>query len=240
MLTCTHVLPAGDVRVTVVHLGATTTAAVELSVPVAEDGSGDLTVLRLAEPVPRAVVAPPRSPIALSDHDFVVHGFTRGFLAEARGRLGGRVGPGWVQMDDVRGFGHVVDRGFSGAPVWDDTIGAVVGIVVAAQKSAGAGYLIPVAEIVRMWPAAREFTGWRLDLDEASGTAALSIATLLHRLAAGPGRRVVVGTRVGARGSATNVPLNRLGNLSLSRGPCGSSRARTGVCCWSACRPACV
>ncbi|QFZ19878.1 P-loop NTPase family protein [Saccharothrix syringae] len=169
VLTCDHVVPVDRVRVVLVHAGHESAAAVEFRAPVTGDGRGDLAVLRLDAPAD-ATAAPLRAPRALADHGYLVQGFAGGHHAEARGRLGGRVGPGWVQMDDARGFGHVLDRGFSGAPVWDDEVGAVVGLVVAAHRPARGGYLLPVDEVVRWWPAAAAFTGWRLDLDDAFAT----------------------------------------------------------------------
>ncbi|MFI9816230.1 S1 family peptidase [Saccharothrix variisporea] len=348
VLTCDHVVPTDTVTATLVHHGWSGAANVVFRAPVAADESGDIAVLRLSSPVPDAVVAPLRAPAALADHPYVVQGFAQGRHAEARGRLGGRITPGWVQMNGAEG--HVVDRGFSGAPVWDSVAEAVVGIVVMAQKSVRAGALLPVEEVVRLWPDAAAHVGWRVDpddthwlprargvephdptdewhfvgrhralhdlatylsgpgdgrvravigspgsgksavvartvvladraarhlvpadslspdvalpppgsvtvavhargktlsqvvqaiadgaeveatdpvelvrrcgpvsvvvdaLDEATGDAPLAIATMLHRLATNPTRHVIVGTRVGARNSPTNLLLTRLGN----------------------------
>lgn len=160
VLTCAHVLPADEV--TLVHRGTRVAAAPEF-----RDEDGDVAVLRLAAPVD-AVCAPLRAPTALIDHPYVVQGFAGGVHTESRGRLGGRVAPGWVQMEHTSG--RALDRGFSGAPVWDDAVGAVVGIVVAAHRAVGGGNLIPVDEIARRWPPVTAFTGWRVDLDDAFDT----------------------------------------------------------------------
>ncbi|MEU4807194.1 serine protease [Actinosynnema sp. NPDC023587] len=165
VLTCAHVVPHDSVDVTLVHLGVTLAASVEFRDPV-EDG--DLAVLRLATPVPGAVCAPLRAPTAMSDHTYLVQGFAGGHHTESRGRIGGRVGPGWVQLEHTSG--HPIARGFSGAPVWDDDVRAVVGIIVTAHKAVGGGNLIPVDEIVRRWPSAATYTGWRVDLDDAFDT----------------------------------------------------------------------
>lgn len=162
VLTCSHVVPHDSVDVVLVQLGLTVAASVEF-----RDDDGDLAVLRLVTPV-SVVCAPLRAPTALSDHTYVVQGFAGGHHTESRGRLGGRVGPGWVQLEHTSG--HRIDRGFSGAPVWDDTLQAVVGIVVTAHKAVGGGNLIPVEEIVRLWPSAALYTGWRVDLDDAFDT----------------------------------------------------------------------
>ena len=39
-------------------------------------------------------------------------------------------------MEDVKAEGYRVERGFSGAPVWDDILGGVVGMVVAEDAKA--------------------------------------------------------------------------------------------------------
>lgn len=93
------------------------------------------------------------------DDPYLVQGFAGGHHTESRGRLGGRVGPGWVQLEHTSG--HRIDRGFSGAPVWDDVLRAVVGIVVTAHAAVDGGNLVPVEEITRRWPPAAGFTGWR-------------------------------------------------------------------------------
>ncbi|MGW4114879.1 trypsin-like peptidase domain-containing protein [Actinosynnema sp. NPDC004786] len=165
VLTCAHVVPDDHVHVALVHLGVEVAATVEFRDPVEE---GDLAVLRLAAPVPGAVRAPLRAPAALGDHPYVVQGFAGGHHTESRGRLGGRVGPNWVQLEHTSG--HRIDRGFSGAPVWDDVLHAVVGIVVTAHPAVGGGNLVPVEEIVRRWPPAADHTGWRVDLDDAFDT----------------------------------------------------------------------
>ncbi|MEU5691594.1 hypothetical protein [Actinosynnema sp. NPDC020468] len=171
VLTCHQVVSRvarPDLRAELVHVGHTSDAEVEVEVPIRDDdGGGDLAVLRLAEPVPRPVVAPLRRPVAWADHPYVVQGFARGHV-ESRGTLGGWVGPGWVQLNGSSG--HVLDAGFAGAPVWDDVVGGVVGLVVAADKPVGGGHLLPVEEIVRLWPGAAGYVGWRLDLDDAYDT----------------------------------------------------------------------
>ncbi|MER5268460.1 trypsin-like peptidase domain-containing protein [Actinosynnema sp. NPDC002837] len=162
VITCSHVVPHHRVDVTLVHAGVTVAASVEF-----RDDDGDLAVLRLDRPVD-AVCAPLRAPPALSDHPYVVQGFAGGHHTESRGRLGGRVGPGWAQLEHTSG--HRIDRGFSGAPVWDDVLRAVVGIVVTAHQAVGGGAMIPVEEITRRWPPGAGFTGWRVDLDDAFDT----------------------------------------------------------------------
>jgi hypothetical protein len=72
-------------------------------------------------------------------------------------------------MDDPGVSGFAVDHGFSGAPVWDETAEAVVGMVIARENDAKlrVGQMIPFAEVARLWPDLREWLGFRLDLDDS-------------------------------------------------------------------------
>lgn len=49
------------------------------------------------------------------------------------GTFRGPTGEGWVQLSRNDGEGMYVKRGFSGSPVWDDELGAAVGMMVAAE-----------------------------------------------------------------------------------------------------------
>lgn len=67
-------------------------------------------------------------------------------------------GPGnsgtWVQMTSLVTNGGHVERGFSGAGVWDAAAKAVIGWVVAADRRQGAdvAWMIPVEDAARLWP----------------------------------------------------------------------------------------
>jgi hypothetical protein len=183
VLTCAHVVaaalgtdfrfaecPPGAVAVTLPHARVSATGRVESWTPVAADGGGDVAVIRLDTGVD-ATPAPLSIPRMLAGHRYVIQGFPdeRSYPAEATGRLGGGVGPQWVQMDEPDPSGFAVDHGFSGAPVWDETAEAVVGMVVARENdpSLRVGQMIPFAEVARLWPDLREWVGFRLDLDDA-------------------------------------------------------------------------
>lgn len=129
--------------------------------------SGDATVLRLAERValtPAPLVCPP----SLHGHQFWTHGFPCGQLAleRVRGRLGGARGPNgaWIRIEPDGAEEWASDPGFSGAPVFAPTVGAVVGIV------ARDGHLLPVSYLRELWPWLEEWVGWRLDLDPSLAT----------------------------------------------------------------------
>ncbi|SMD26488.1 serine protease, partial [Kibdelosporangium aridum] len=136
--------------------------------PIAEDLSGDAAVLRLAEPVV-ATAAPLAFPSSVLGHRFSVHGFPSGDSAAryVTGRLGGASGPtgDWLQLDADSGVGWAVERGFSGAPVFDHDVGAVVGIVVMTDAHRS-GHMLPMSALRSWWP-------WLLDrrVEDASWTA---------------------------------------------------------------------
>jgi WD40 repeat protein len=172
ILTCAHVVeqvlgnPAGQpaapvagvaVDFPLVAPGQRYSANVVVWHPAQADGTGDIAGLRLTSAPPQGAKAA-RLVIAA---DLWGHSFrTFGFPARhddgvwASGRLLGRQGTGWVQLEDVKETGFRVERGFSGAPVWDDELQGVVGMAVAAEArdQVRAGYLTPAEALIRAWP----------------------------------------------------------------------------------------
>jgi len=129
-------------------------------VPPGPDG-GDIAVLELTGPaLATARPAPLSREYDLWHHRFRVLGFPAGHDGGvyATGELLGRQLSGWIQLEDVNTTGMRIQRGFSGAPVWDENLDAVVGIVVAAVTDAQtrAGFLIPVDLIAAAWPPMTE------------------------------------------------------------------------------------
>jgi WD40 repeat protein len=134
--------------------GAGLTATVEKWIPAQPSGAGDVAVLRLSAPVEAA--APVRL-IAAPDvwgHKARAFGFPNGHPAgvwHAGLLLAGHAN--WVQMNqDPTAGGYPVSYGFSGAPVWDNTLGAVVGMLTAAEiGTPPVSYLIPTERLVAAW-----------------------------------------------------------------------------------------
>ncbi|MBT2418450.1 hypothetical protein J7F01_21600 [Streptomyces sp. ISL-22] len=132
-------------------------AAVSAWRPVAEDGSGDIALLRLPEGAPAGAV---RLGAAgdVWQHRFRVLGFPASAEHGAwiGGRLLGAVGQGWISME-TDGPAHRIGPGCSGAPVWDDNLGAVIGMTVATDRGASAvtSYLIPAAALLDLLPGER-------------------------------------------------------------------------------------
>ena len=89
-------------------------------------------------------------------HDLRVFGFPQGrdMGVWMRGELLGRNAAGWVQIESQKEIGYFVQPGFSGAPVWDEELDGVVGMIVAADLEPGvrAAFLIPTDILARAWP----------------------------------------------------------------------------------------
>ncbi len=54
-------------------------------------------------------------------------------------------------MEDLKAEGYAIEQGFSGAPVWDETLEAVVGMAVAADRQqieAKAAFMIPTSVVI--------------------------------------------------------------------------------------------
>lgn len=173
VLTCAHVVNAAvgaqpDERVRpaqqviaefpLVAAGQTMRATVQTWVPIEADATGDIALLHLADPPPAAA-----EPVRLAttpdtwDHPFRTYGFPRGYPGGlwASGRILGRQRHGWVQLEDVKAAGAAVERGFSGAAVYDEQLHAVVGMVVAQDlhESNKIAFMLPADTLAALMPA---------------------------------------------------------------------------------------
>jgi tetratricopeptide (TPR) repeat protein len=74
------------------------------------------------------------------------------------GVLRGRIGSGWVQIEDVKEPGYWVQPGFSGTPIWDEQLDGVVGMAVAADtdRATKAAFMIPARVLIEAWPELAE------------------------------------------------------------------------------------
>lgn len=110
-------------------------------------------------------VSPPgfqSAPLITSTDDFWGHSFrVLGFPGEkpngvyATGELRGRLANRWVQLEDVKQPGYKLEPGFSGAPIWDETLQGVAGIAVAAEMKrleTKVGFMIPTSVLITAWP----------------------------------------------------------------------------------------
>ena len=133
------------------------TARVVLWRPQRPDGGDDIAGLELESDPPHGAQTAPLAQVDdLWEHSFRVFGFPKGEDTGvwATGRLLGRNSTNWVQIEDVKETGFAVEPGFSGTPVWDPQVDAVVGMVVAAERRLNlkTAFAIPVDVLARSWP----------------------------------------------------------------------------------------
>lgn len=117
----------------------------------------DIAGLQIEETLPMGV-----SPVKLvttSDywqHKFRIFGFPQGHDTGvwASGELRDVQGTGCVQMEAIKVPGYQVEPGFSGSPIWDETLQGVVGMAVAAEKKregVKAAFMISTTVLVESW-----------------------------------------------------------------------------------------
>ncbi|MEH2429030.1 MAG: trypsin-like peptidase domain-containing protein [Nostoc sp.] len=89
-------------------------------------------------------------------HPFRIFGFPNGHNdgVWATGVLRDGQGKGWVQLEDSKVTGYRIEPGFSGAPIWDETLVGVVGMAVAAEKrreDIKTAFMIPADVLIEAW-----------------------------------------------------------------------------------------
>jgi hypothetical protein len=117
----------------------------------------DIAGLELESSPPEA--AQPARLITLDNlwrHPFKVLGFPEGKPngVWADGELRAGLANGWVQLEGVRETGYRLENGFSGAPIWDETLQGVAGMAVAAEihrPDAKAAFMIPTKVLCTAW-----------------------------------------------------------------------------------------
>ena len=116
----------------------------------------DITVLELSSDLP-AGVRPVRllTTSNLWGHAFRAFGFPVGYEQGVwtSGVLRGRQADGWLQIEDTTETGYLIAPGFSGGPVWDDVLGGVVGMIVAADtdEKIKAAFMILADVLIEVW-----------------------------------------------------------------------------------------
>ncbi|MET9594523.1 serine protease [Streptomyces sp. NPDC006516] len=116
--------------------GGDRTAEVRRWIPVAPDRTGDMALLRLRDLIPGARPLPLADPAeGVWHHHARAVGFTDDHPGGIwhSGTFRGPTREGWVQLSRGDGESVYVERGFSGSPVWNDELGAAVGLMVAAE-----------------------------------------------------------------------------------------------------------
>ncbi len=120
------------------------------------DAKADLAELKLVDPLPSEVEPTSlRIEDGLWGHRIQAFGFPENYPEGtwADSKLRGPNATGWVEIFDTETTGYFIQQGYSGGPVWDETLGCCIGIIVAADKSSAlrASYLIPARKIADIW-----------------------------------------------------------------------------------------
>ncbi|MEL7039084.1 MAG: trypsin-like peptidase domain-containing protein [Cyanobacteria bacterium J06592_8] len=92
-------------------------------------------------------------------HHFTTFGFPEGNPSNLSGVYSGGIllgknASGWIQIEAEKEPGYRLQKGFSGAPVWDEELNGVIGMAVAAeigQEQVKAGFIIPSSILVKAW-----------------------------------------------------------------------------------------
>ncbi len=151
-----HELADGGTR----DRGHSVPASVAHWLPEEPSGGGqDIAVLRLHDPAPAGRPAPLAELSRDSwGHPVRTFGFPsqRGGGVWHAGVLRGRQANGWFQFERDPASAYPISRGFSGAPVWDEALGAVIGMVIAADPRHPVGFLIPVRDLAAVSPELRQ------------------------------------------------------------------------------------
>ena len=93
----------------------------------------------------------------LYDHPVCAHGFSKNYNNGngiwIDGKVKSLIDKGWIQVDQDKDK-KKVDKGFSGAAVWDKTINAVVGMVICKETNENitTAYMIPISTLIEAWP----------------------------------------------------------------------------------------
>ena len=117
----------------------------------------DIAVLKLIQSPPKKAQAAVLSmtQYQLDRHKFGAYGFPPGkdHAVWAEGVITKRVGQGRIQLNGLN-TQYSLKGGFSGTPIWDKNLGAVVGIAVSAEKlqpDVKAAFMIPTELLLKAW-----------------------------------------------------------------------------------------
>lgn len=122
------------------------------------DHKVDIAVLEFYEQLPTGVI--PQIMLdtrQVADHDFDAYGVPPNYDdgVWVSGVLRSTVSGGHVQIVATNNIGHFIAPGFSGSPLWDKTLDAIVGIIVTADRdtTTKTAFIIPTEQIRQAWPA---------------------------------------------------------------------------------------
>lgn len=167
IVTCAHVItdagagPSETVYLSFPHTGNEATANVEPD-GWREPRAEDVAILRLNDPLPAGVIPLPLGySTGSDDHNFKTFGFPNpnpiGGLRGDGHILGKVTLDSGIQVLQLRS--QEVTGGFSGAPVWDEVVGQVVGMVTATigpdrrERLTETAFATPTETLLDVWPS---------------------------------------------------------------------------------------
>ena len=207
VLTCAHVVAAAlnvpeniqsrpeqlvQIDFPLLAPGYKVNAAVVFWLPVSKTASSeDMALLKLEAAPPANAKSVEMAPASDAwGHSLRVFGFPKGYAdgAWATAILRGKTGKRWIQLDAKIGQARPLEKGFSGAPIWDEQLQAVVGITVAAEKvkdkdkqqSVAFSYMMPKYVLHKPLNFLRQQT--IKDLLDAGGTKILGLIQRAYNL----------------------------------------------------------
>ena len=173
VLTCAHAVETEPGRTAPTsplwgHFAFCDAPAVELAVvPEGWFPDDDVAVLRLVDAAPAgAVPAPLASARSLSGHACTAHGYPKGQEWEAtpaRVSVAGLTGKGRISVSSESERGFSFEPGYSGSPLWDHALNAVIGMVAqrvrpraavkgGPERDIRAAFAVSVEAMARLWP----------------------------------------------------------------------------------------
>lgn len=126
--------------------------------PRGKNHTGDIAVLQIIDNLPpKAKTAKMQVAGTHSGNDFSVFGFPQAFEEEGRwaeGKLQDHLVNGQIQAVGTSGFGYFVEKGFSGSPVYDKRLKAIVGMMtrIDAKANIRAAFITPLNKIREICP----------------------------------------------------------------------------------------
>ncbi|MFD8088050.1 tetratricopeptide repeat protein [Kitasatospora sp. NPDC059722] len=126
-----------------------------------KEWAGDVAILELDAPAPPGAEPAPlrRTDADVFGHTFRAHGFPAEHKTGGvpiRGEIVGYAEGDWLQLESTAQTGWATEPGFSGAPVWNNTLHAVIGVLGRRQKPGRAdrrvGFALSLDPIARLWP----------------------------------------------------------------------------------------
>lgn len=118
--------------------------------------SVDVALLTIKDPIPfvRCNIAFLPT-VELMEHEFWVYGFPKNFENEGAAVTGKITSPrpsGLVQLQEKERTGLFIQQGFSGAPVWDMKVNAVVAMVVSVAEEEKIAVALSLEKIIEKFP----------------------------------------------------------------------------------------